>query len=303
MKYYVTTLSIYFAFFCGAGLLLCGPLAALFHGGSRRLDTPGRKKNGYAGKLFAASFSSEWRAELFIGGCVFIFLAALLAGMRIFRPYPAFVLSVLLALCPLVFLALRLEVSRNRASREGISLVTELYRQYRMNGLNIYEAMEAAVVSDGDYPTCRAHLYRLLLRLRESPGILETRRSLDQFAFAIGTTWGKILAVNIRTAVEKGSDISNALTDIAIQLKAAVSRSEDRKRLNSESVRMTLFLVPALYAGTCFAATRYLRVDARVFFRNQFTTREGLTFFVIIALLFVFNVVILTLAGNRRLDY
>nr|MCR4804176.1 hypothetical protein [Clostridia bacterium] len=153
------------------------------------------------------------------------------------------------------------------------------------------------------FPVCKRHLYRLLLRLRSSGSPEEIREYTDQFSFALGTVWGHMLAVCIRMAASGGTDISAGLSDISDQLKNANARAEERKRLNSESFRMTLFLVPLLYAGTLLISVSYLDVSPLQLLRNQFGTPEGILFFLFIVFLMLANILILRAVSNTRIDY
>ena len=53
-----------------------------------------------------------------------------------------------------------------------------------------------------------------------------------------------MLAHDIYLAATKGTNIALAVEDILIQLREARTRAEERKRLNSEAIRMTFYMVP-----------------------------------------------------------
>ena len=112
-----------------------------------------------------------------------------------------------------------------------------------------------------------------------------------------------MLASCIRLAAEKGSDISEGLSDISRQLSSAYKRSEERRRMNSEATRMTLFLVPLLYVGTVLMAVYYLGISPGQLLSNQFLSPEGLLFFLIGVFLFVINMAVLRALSNMKLDY
>lgn len=232
-----------------------------------------------------------------------LFFAVFAFAVRSFRLFPALMIAALAASFPVILLAAGLSGQQSKSSREGIALATELNRRYRMENRNIYQALELLVASDGDFPICRKHVYRLLLHLRASASPREIRAACDSFSFALGTVWGSMLATCIRVSAEKGSDISEGLADIVLQLKNANRRSEERKRLNSEAARMTVWLVPLLYAATMGLAVGYLNMSLSDLMKNQFFTREGVMFFMLILFLFLFNRVILKLVDSQKLDY
>lgn len=273
----------------------------------KRLNGGGEKKRSPAGRwieqMLQTVSGDEVNADSFITFLIFLFVFVFLLSARNFTLPLALTASAAITSLPVLVLAVKVETARTKGSMEGISLVTEFYRQYRMKGTNVYEAIEATVDADGEYPNCRKQLYKLLLRLRASGNPDEIRESLDAFAFALGTTWGKMFATCLRMSVEKGADVSEGIADIITQLKNANAMAEDRKRLNSESARMTMFLVPILYIGTMLLGVYYLDVSPASIFKNQFMTPEGLLFFMVIVFLFVFNLILLKLVDNTRLDY
>ena len=169
--------------------------------------------------------------------------------------------------------------------------------------LNIYEALEKTVVSSNDFPICKKQLYILLIKLRDASGKSEIKKCCSQFGKSLGSVWGSMLASCIESAAYSGTDISLGLLDITDQLKEAKARSEERKHLNAESMRMTLFLVPILYIATIFVSVKYLDMSLADYMKNQFLTYEGMLFFVLMIVLFLLNVIILTIVGNTKMDF
>lgn len=273
----------------------------------RRLNSEDAKPKGkvylWFEQLLQAALAKEVDTFSFLTFLGFLFVFVFILAVRNLLLIPALICALIVTGLPVLWLLVRVENARTRGSKEGVSLVTEFYRQYRMKNLNVYEAISATIDAEGDFPNCRKQLYRLLLRLRSSGSPGEIRQALDAFAYALGTTWGRMFATCIRLSVEKGDDVSEGLQDIIKQLNNASAMAEDRKRLNSEAARMTMFLVPALYVGTMMLAVYYLDVSPSKLIRNQFLTPEGFLFFMAIVILFVFNSILLKLVDNTRLDY
>lgn len=233
--------------------------------------------------------------------CAFALMFALLSRV-LTLPASAFA-SLMFAAAPVIILELRSENERGKASREGLSMVSELHREYRIRNRNIYEALSYTVDNSESFPVCRRLLTRLLLRLRSAGGSLDIAKGLRQFSFSLGTSWGHMLATCIRVAVSEGTDVGEGLADIIEQLKAAEKNAEKRKRMNSESVRMAVFLIPLMYVGSFFLSVNYLDMRPSKFFRNQFLTAEGLMFFLLLTIMFVFNLCAIRLVTNRKIDY
>ncbi len=293
-----------------AGLVLVfGDDAALFLKRSmkrRRLRRPGDdigKLSARVREVYRATLPGQGKRSAFIALQTALFMAALVPGTRNLGIVKGIFAAAAVGASPFLILVTRLEEDRSRASREGISLVTEIYRQYRMCGRNIYEALQKAVDTGGTYPVCRKLIYTFLIRMRNAPGRQQQKDCVAGLSFALGTVWGKMLCSCIELSAMKGCDVSEGLADIAAQLKEASSRQQERKRLNGESLRMTAFLVPALYAGTMLTGVYYLEMSPGELLRNQFMTPEGFSFFLLCAFLFVFNMMILQLAGGSKLDY
>ena len=241
--------------------------------------------------------------QSFLVGSLLLFFIVLLAGLKSLAPGTAILSALLTAALPYLLLRIRLENLRRKSSHEGESLTAEFLRQYRITGMNIYETLERVVNTTASIRISRKFLFRLLLELRDTGDPFQIRLAAENFAYSINTNWGRMLAHNIRLAAEKGTNVSLAVEDILIQLREARVLAEERRRMNSEAARMTLFLVPVMYGVTIFLATRYLELPFSSFLKNQFYTPEGLVFFLLILFLFIGNLAIMSIINNQRFDY
>lgn len=269
---------------------------------SRRQGGEGRLI-GSLRDLLSAAFARPLDPRPFAAAELLLFVTVFVLAMRSVKPATALFVSAAFAAAPILILYLRVERGRSRGSREAISFVTALYREYRISGCSMMTAMEKTAAMRSGFPICRRQLLSLLLRLREAASPQEIKSACSGFAYALGTTWGYMLSVCIGLAVEKGSDVSEGLADMIRQLKTAQKRAEERKRLNSESARITVFLVPLLYIGTALIAVLYLDVAPSDFIRNQFLTPDGFVFFTAVALLFMINIILTGAVADIRLDY
>ncbi|MDD2294840.1 MAG: hypothetical protein PHW61_02760 [Eubacteriales bacterium] len=270
---------------------------------ARRRDQHRARYLRYVGNVLRASFRNPPEERFFLGILLLLFSVIFVLSLGSFSPGTALFLAVMVTTMPLLLLVVRLELLQKKGSREGLALVSELYRHYWTNHKNIYAAIEAALNGSGEFPIFKRLLYQLLLRLRSTGNPVEIGDAVDQFAFSSGTVWGKMLGVCIRLAAEKGLDVSEGLQDISRQLSEANTRAQERDRMNSETVRMTIFLIPVLYIGTMVISVFYLGMGPMKLFRNQFTTPEGVLFFTVSLFLFLFNLTILELLRNQKVDY
>ncbi|MDO5332040.1 MAG: hypothetical protein Q4E99_05105, partial [Bacillota bacterium] len=167
-----------------------------------------------------------------------IFLVTFIIAIRNFNIMSSLLLSVFCSAMPVMVLFSRMQNMRNKGSKEGISLLTELYRQYKMNNLNMLKAVEQTISSKGEFDICKKQLYVMLIRLQDAANNTEVRRCCKNMAYALGTNWSRSLATCIEISTTRGTDVSLALIDVIEQLKTAKQMAEERKRLNGESMRM-----------------------------------------------------------------
>ncbi|MCQ2551971.1 MAG: hypothetical protein MJ148_01290 [Clostridia bacterium] len=252
----IVTLSslIYIAFMFGMLLFEFDNIELAFQRYRLRRKKKSAKDDGklliLAKDLLSGALGRDVDGIWLVVAVVLIFVVSFIIALSNFSFYLAMVIAFFLSALPLLLLYSKMQALRNKGSQEGISLLTEMYRQYKMNSLNIFKAIELTIAAKGEYPICRKHLYVLLLRLQDAANADEIRRHCRALSFALGGNWGRSVASCIEIAASKGTDISLALLDILEQLKTAKALVEERKRLNSESMRMTLFLIPFLYIMT-----------------------------------------------------
>ena len=73
--------------------------------------------------------------------------------------------------------------------------------------------------------------------------------------------------------------------------------------MNSESARITVFLVPVLYLSTIGLSLYYLEMSPVQFLENQIGTPEGLILLLGNVFLFAVNLAILEVVNNQKLDF
>jgi len=261
------------------------------------------KVTRWASNLLAGAFGKQIDGIWLILSVCLIFLITFLVALRNLNLVSSFLLATVCAAMPLMVLFSKVQGMRNKGSKEGISLLSELYRQYKMNNLNMLKAIEITISSKGDFNICKKQLYILLIRLQDASSQADMRACCKNLAYSLGTNWGRSLATCIEISTTRGTDVSRALIDVIEQLKTAKKMAEERKRLNGESMRMTIFLVPLLYLLTIIVSLKYLNMPIVKFLFNQFLTPKGLFLFVVNLFLFVVNVTIINLVGSSRMDY
>ncbi|MDR2611246.1 MAG: hypothetical protein LBC58_07295 [Clostridiales Family XIII bacterium] len=232
-----------------------------------------------------------------LGVLIFASSASVLGAAR------ALLTALLFASVPYLALRLRLEKIRRKGSFEGEELISLLISQYWISSCNIFDTLEKSAASGGPIKVTGRLMSALLIELRATGNAEKIAAATNRFAYGIGTNWGRLLAYHIKAAALTGCDISLALEDLMVQLREARALAEERKRINGEAVRITVLLIPLLYAGTVFVSVAKLGLSPLEFLRNQFYTYEGLSLFAAMAFLFMLNLGLLQLIMNRKLDF
>ncbi|MEA4987773.1 MAG: hypothetical protein VB095_06910 [Anaerovorax sp.] len=253
-------------------------------------------------QLLTATGCTLFNHHMFVGFSLLLSVVLFYLGIRNFSGITVLFLSIFGGGLPYGLLRIRLESIRHRGSFEGEKVISEFLRQYRIHKYNLYETLEQMVEHLEDLKVSRRLFFQILIRLRNTGNPILIRNACDIYYFGIHTNWSRMLATNLRMAAEKGVNISLAVEDILIQLRDARSASEERKRMNSEATRMTVFMIPLLYLATIFLSCRYMALPFSSFCKNQFGTSQGLLFFLFIWFLFLFNLLILDCVNHRRFD-
>lgn len=253
--------------------------------------------------VLQSSLKHPCRAETFCLWVGLLFVIVMSISLRTFGILTALCLSGMAALTPYCMLRLRLELQRKKGSMEGEKVTSELLRQYRICGDNIFEALERIIPQLTDCRVCQKQLFRLLMILRNTGSPAEMKEAAKVFSYSIGTNWSHMLANSIRLAAEKGVSITLGLEDILVQMRQAKAAMEERKRMNSESSRITVFMVPLLYMATVALSLYYLEMSPGQFLDNQIGTPEGLLLLLGNAFLFIVNLAVLEVVNHQKLDF
>jgi hypothetical protein len=302
---------LYAMFIVGSGCLLSQELFYLYSKIITRKRLRKRKSAGqpedwldtHLRQLLLTTLGPKATPPRFKTATILLFVSINLAGYKTIAPLEAVIAGSVVAALPYLMLRIRLETIRRKSSYEGELLLSNILSQYRIRHHNIYEAVEALVEDSGQLKNTRKLLGKLLLELRGTGSEEIIRRAAQNFSYAINTNWSRMLANNIQNAAIKGVNISLAMEDILIQLREARTLVEERKRLNSEAVRMTIVMIPAMYIATVLMSIVYMDLPAAKFIHNQFYSTEGFTLFLLTFCLFLLNIMLIEIIRNQRFDF
>lgn len=269
----------------------------------RKISRNNGRLNNHLTKIISSVAINKLTAKSFEIFTIMLFISVFFVTIFSFPALNSFIISIAFAAMPYVILRIKLEGNRKKSSAEGESLVINILTQYRINNLNIFETLNAVVSFGNDLPISKKIIFRLLISIRNTGNEEKIIQAIKVFTYSINTNWSRMLGNNIQVAAIRGIDISNALEDVLSQLRIAKSQLEERKRLNSESVRMTVIMVPLLYLLTVFMSLKYLDLSLLNYLKNQFQTSQGLTLFLLSLLLLLVNQVLIDLVNNQSFDY
>ena len=269
----------------------------------RKALSPETKMEKHLRTILNISLKKPMEPKSFIRCTVLIYVLIFCVGVQNVSWSSSLMIALLISAMPYLFLRVRIETIRRKSSYEGEKLISDFLCQYRICGLNIYKTIEQIIlVSDGTKITGRL-LFKLLLELRNTGNPHTIKEATERFAYGINTSWSRMLANCIRISAVSGINVSLALEDIQIQLREARLLFEERKRLNSESARMVVFLAPIMYLGTFVMSVKCLDIPMIKLLKNQFYTEQGFLLILLILFLFLINLALIEIINNQRFDY
>lgn len=212
-------------------------------------------------------------------------------------------IGIAAGLMPYLLIRMKFESIRRRSSFEGEMVVGNFLNHYRICSFNVYEALERMLYESRNTKVSNPLILRMLLELRNTGNPQEIKKAAASYSDMVGTNWSRMFAYNIRLAAEKGINISLGIEDILIQLRDARTLFEERKRMNSEAVRIVVYMIPFLYLFTVAMSVKFIGITPMEYLKNQFFTKEGFLLFITEMMLFLLNLVFIEIVTKRRFDY
>ncbi len=304
---------VYALFFTGIWLFLGKYLLRFFKRSSRYYrsgkDDNGKKDSRLISHLRQLLFITMGKgkknnAYIFILVSAFIFLSSFLILFYFFGTGTFFILvSALLGTLPYIILHTRLASLQLEGSYEAEALISELTNMYRINSLNMAEAIDKTILSLTDCPHSKRALFSLSIAIKEYRSLEDLQYGIDSFVASTGTEWARLLGMNIFESVANGTDVSAALDDILSELKEIKSIIERDRRANNEAFTMVKFVIPAVYILSIYGANKFFGFTLQKFFNYQFTTDLGIKFFVAIIVLTILSFGAMFILGKPKFDY
>lgn len=209
-------------------------------------------------------------------------------------------LAVLMA--PYALIQVRLHSIRIESSYEGEFLITELINQYKLNGFNMIEAIDASIQQLTNSPLTRRLLFQMSIRLKSYRDRDELEKILREFTYGVNTQWSRMLTNNFMLSIEDGFDVTTGLVDIQNELKRAKTAHEKGSRNTAEGFIIIKVFIPGLYLFTLYIALKYFNFSLDKFIVYQLFTQTGMKLFIMNALLYIVNVMLMVLFTRRKFD-
>jgi len=191
---------------------------------------------------------------------------------------------------------------RVESSFDADKVISEISNQYKICNFNMREAIRRAEKFLTSAPYSRKQIYSLALALDTYKTDEELMNYLNYFVYSINTQWAKMLANNIYFAVAKDFDVTEGLSDILKDIKYAYEAAEKANRENTESFIIIYYFVPVLLIGSPYVAYKLMGFSFSKYIYYQFNTPIGITLFVIIVLLLIFNYFIMYFLKRKKFD-
>lgn len=269
-----------------------------------------KRKEGEEGKLYYVIRNTlftvtgkEISPSFFISLTVVEALAISLVTFRFYGISLSVLVLVSVFLLPYGFLFMKLKTVRDKVSHEAEGFLGAFLSSYRSTDLDVLEAITKMTPKKVKAKSLESFLAKLLYTVRNDTSPKSVKKAEEEFSFSVNTKWGKLLSYNLAIGILTGEDISIAIEDIFLQLREARVLFEKRKRMNQETVKMVMFLIPIMYAFTIFSARNFIGLTLGEFIKYQFQEKVGFLLFLAIVLLFLINLMVLEYIKNRPLDF
>lgn len=213
-----------------------------------------------------------------------------------------FFLSLTVAVLPLMLLLAKLQTIRIRSSKEGKMLIIELLDNYKIHYYNMQHAVEITAATIEEAPNCKRLLFNLSKGINRASSNEEIKDLLVDFKYAIGTSWSGILTDNIYFALSSGIRVEAAMEDLVDTLSMAEEVEEKSKRENNEAGLVLKYLVPVCYLLTFVGAVKFFGLTPKSFFHYQFGTEAGISWFVIIVIMYIASLAAQFFLTRSKLD-
>ena len=250
----------------------------------------------------AFSMGTQKSVKVFLG-------VSVLSGMGVFLAAAgrlSWLLTIAAAgmglLLPYLLLRCVVQGQQVTGSQEGEILVTELLNHYKMHYCNMVHAVEVTAMTIEGAPYSRRLLFNLSRGLNKVSGEKELKLLLDEFQFALGTSWAGILASDIYLACGAGMRVTESLSDLALSMERARQIEEFLHRENNEVRIILKYMVPGSSILLTAGGVWFFGLSAGEWFQYQFRTGTGLAWLLLTFIMYLTAVSMYLFFSVRKFD-
>ena len=187
-------------------------------------------------------------------------------------------------------------------SHEGEILVTEILNNYKINYCNMVRAVEVTAMTIEGAPYSRKLLFNLSRGLNRVAGSSELKLLLEEFRFAMGTSWADILADDIYLACQSGIRVTESLSDLTKSMEQVRKIEEFSRRENNEARTILRYLIPLGSVVMTAGGIYFFGLTPGQWFYYQFQTETGIVWFLMWLLTWMTAAGVHLLLTNRKFD-
>lgn len=239
----------------------------------------------------------------FLGLSLFLFLIVNVIIMKQDGSMAGLVVSIAFGFLPYVCLRFRKFNIQHKASYEAEVLIEELLNEYRTNYYNMAEAIDVCFRKLDSSLRVKNYLYRLSLKTRNARNEDELAKALEDFVYSINTDWSKMLANNIKMALEDGTDVTSGLESLLADCREINETLERGKRQNTEAFTIMQFFSPLAYLVFIWMMINWFDLSLKEIIDYQLNTEKGAQLFLGIILISFVNYVIAIVSSKEKFDY
>jgi len=236
-----------------------------------------------SGIIFAVSFLVLWKSGKALSFALF--------------------LAATTGLIPYLILQIKLHNIRINSSYEAEMLIAELLNQYKIHYLNMVEAIDQTIPRLSKQPYSKKALLRLSLSVKQYRTQEQLEEIIQEFHFAINTSWSMLLANNLFLSIEFGDDVSEAMDDILNDLINLKQINEKKQQYNHESLLMIKYIAPVTFLLSIYAMFTIFGFTWDKYIAFQFQHPLGFKFFILTIILITTNYLIYFFIRKPKNDF
>ena len=234
---------------------------------------------------------------------IIITVGLFLASISVFIKYTSSLFisgsaAVITALTPYLVMRIYLHILRSKTSYELIPATTILLGNYRVCNRDLYFAITETIKKLDDLTLKKAFII-LAQNIQKHKNTKDIEQAIELFVFKIQTAWAKQLGILFLNSLVEGKNIEGSLSNLVDDMKEGQNVIEEEKSNSQETIYLGFFPIIA------FPFTLLVMINMSNRFNilhYQFSTKSGLSSFIIVTLLCIVSAVISILLRRPKND-